>query len=520
MARESYDVIVIGSGFGGAMAAHVFVHAGLRVLMLERGGWLERGPHNWTRSGVIDYSPAFSEEAGYAVRGERRGKQRALFCVGGPSVYYGGVSLRLRERDFDPNPSLAGDSGGRWPYGYDELEPYYARAERILGVAGASGAAAGWSTDGDPTKPRRSEPYPHELLAISNASDRIGRAAASLGLRPFRLPLAINHAATNGRRACIGCMTCDAFPCAIGAKNDLATTVLPALVARGLRLEPDTVAVRLVELGGRVTSVECIGRSSRRPRVYTADHIVVSSGALGSAHLLLASALPARNPAGDAVGRYLMRHCNAIVYGVFPSSPIGDEFHKEIGIHDYYFGDPRAVEPEGKYGSIQQVHAPPLGIVLDRTPRPLHQAVPWLLDRMTGMLVIAEDQPRRDNRVALDGARRDTFGMPRLIIHHRYSSRDRAARRALARVARQVLREAGARAFYVHKILTFSHALGTVRMGDDPRTAPLDHACRFRGIDNLSVIDGSALPASGALNPSLTIAANALRAADLMVSGE
>lgn len=518
MERDYYDVIVIGSGFGGAMAAHVFVHAGLRVLMLERGGWLERGPHNWEPSGVIDYSPAFSEESGYVVRGERRGTQRALFCVGGPSVYYGGVSLRLRERDFQPNPAVAGESGGCWPYGYDDLEPYYTRAERIIGVAGGSGATGGWPTEADPTHPRRSGPYPHELPAISGASDRIGLAAASLGLCPFRLPLAINHVVGNGRAACIGCSTCDAFPCAIGAKNDLATTVLPTLVARGLRIEPDTVAVKLVERGGRVTSVECVDRRTRQPRTYSADQVVVSAGALGSTHLLLASDLPARNPAGDAVGRYLMRHCNGIVYGLFPTSPIGEGFHKQIGIHDFYFGDPHASAPEGKYGSIQQVHAPPRGIVLERMPRPLYAAVPWLLDRMTGMLVIAEDQPRRDNRVVLDGGRRDPFGMPRLIIHHRYSARDRAARRALARVARRVLRAAGARLFYVHKILTFSHALGTVRMGDDPTTAPLDHACRFRGVDNLRIIDGSVLPASGALNPSLTIAANALRAADLMVS--
>ena len=198
MSGQRYDAIVIGSGFGGSMAAHVLVHAGLRVLMLERGDWLVRGPHNWETSGVIDLAPEYSAELGYPIEGERRGTQRALFCVGGLSVFYGGVSLRLRQHDFDPHPEIAADQGIPWPFDYAELEPFYTRAERILGVAGQPEGDGG-PVGADPTAPPRSAPYPHAMPALSNTSSLIGAAAARLGLRPFQLPLAINHVGGNGR---------------------------------------------------------------------------------------------------------------------------------------------------------------------------------------------------------------------------------------------------------------------------------------------------------------------------------
>jgi choline dehydrogenase-like flavoprotein len=130
---------------------------------------------------------------------------------------------------------------------------------------------------------------------------------------------------------------------------------------------------------------------------------------------------------------------------------------------------------------------------------------------MTGLLAMAEDQPRAENRVTLDHAVRDRFGMPRALVLHDYSRRDLAARAALVETAVRILRRAGAVAHYVHRIGTFSHAVGTVRMGIDPAAAPLDHDGRFRGLDNLFVADGSALPTAAAVNPALTIGANALR---------
>ena len=133
------------------MAARALVHAGWRVLLLERGGWVARGPENWAQENVGELTPHYSREAPYRqLRGGR--DLGAYFCVGGPSVFYGGVSLRFRERDFEVDRDIVGDSGARWPLSYADLEPWYASAERILGVSGAAGE--------DPTEPQRDAPYP------------------------------------------------------------------------------------------------------------------------------------------------------------------------------------------------------------------------------------------------------------------------------------------------------------------------------------------------------------------------
>ena len=240
--------------------------------------------------------------------------------------------------------------------------------------------------------------------------------------------------------------------------------------------------------------------------------MLVAAGALGTPHILLASRLDAVNPAGHLVGRHLMRHCNAIVFGVFPTRPNPRrQFHKQVGIHDFYFGENGAHGDLRKLGSIQQLVSPPAGLVRDELPRALGPFVGPAVDHLTGLLVMAEDQPQYDNHVRVDWSTRDTFGLPELTIEHRYTPRDLRARDALIRQSRRVLRRAGAPVSYVHQIKTFSHAVGTVRCGADPATSVLDESCRFRGVDNLHVVDASFMPTSAGLNPSLTISANALR---------
>lgn len=511
MSPAHYDAVVVGSGFGGAMAAHELVRAGLRVLMLERGGWVRRGPHNWEPTGSIDLTPAYDFDSAYrAVSGGQAPVMGLYSCVGGPSVFYGGVSFRLRVADFEPDPDVVGDSGARWPFGYEELEPYYTRAEALLGVAGA---------DDDPIAPPRSAPYPQALPPLSETSALIARAGRSLGLRPFRLPLAIHYGGVPGRAACQPCTTCDTFACAIAAKNDLATGLLPALIARGLTLAPETVATSLRVRAGRIEAVEAFDKRSGAAVSYTGELVVLSAGALSSPHLLMASGLVALNPAGDAVGRYLTRHANGMVFGLFPSLPDrGRRFQKQLAFNDYYLGNGASGDVRGKLGSIQQVQAPPPALVRAHTPLGIGWVVSPLLSRVTGLLAMAEDQPRRENRLELDPARRDRFGLPQLVVTHRYTARDVAARSALLACARRILRAAGARIFYTHDIKTFSHAAGTVRMGDDPASAPLDPWCRFRGVENLFVLDASFMPTGGGVNPSLTIAANALRVGEAIAT--
>ncbi len=515
MSAERFDAIVVGSGFGGAFTAHELVHAGLRVLMLERGAWIARGPHNWQPRGSIDLTPAYDFESAFdAAAGGQEPVMGLYTCVGGPSVFYGGVSFRLRARDFEPDPDVAGDSGARWPFDYAELEPHYTRAEQLLGVAGRAGD--------DPCDPPRSAPYPQAPAPLCPTSQLIEQAGRGLGLKPFRLPLAIHYGEAQGRRACQGCTTCDTFACAVEAKNDLATTLLPALQARGLTLLAETVVTGLRREGRRVTGIDAVERGSGQCLSFEADWIVLSAGALSSPHLLMASGLTELNPAGDAIGRYLTRHANGMVFGLFPSLPDGGrQFQKQLAFNDYYFGlgDGAPGEVRGKLGSIQQVQAPPPALVRAKAPGGFGWVVAPFLSRITGLLSMAEDQPRPENRVELDPARRDRFGLPRLRVTHRYSTRDEAARDALVARARRILKAAGARIFYTHHVKTFSHAAGTVRMGADPRTAPLDPWCRLRGLDNLLVVDASFMPTGGGVNPSLTIAANALRVGQALAAG-
>jgi choline dehydrogenase-like flavoprotein len=501
------DAIVIGSGFGGALAAERLIDGGMKVVMIERGGWVPRGPENWSASGAFELTPYYTKDTPYDVVGEGTGTIGAVRCVGGPSVFYGAASFRFREADFDGTDQTRA-AGAAWPIGYADLEPYYARAERLLGVAGE---------EGDPTAPFRSAPYPHAPPPVSPVGERMRRAAERLGLHPFRVPLAINYGGDAERSACASCATCDCFACAVGAKNDLASGLLPRLIVRGLRIVPNTVVVRMIARDGRIRAVECVERATGRRSRWEAEQFVLSAGAIASAHLVLASGLHERNPARPAIGRYLMRHANGMVFGLF-RGPVdrARRFHKQIAIHDFYFGDPGRPEL-GKLGGIQQVHAPPIGLVRARVPLLPHAAARALLDRIAGLLVIAEDEPRAANGVELDDARTDVYGLPRLTIRHRYTARDRAARATLAGHARRILADAGALAVHPYPIRTFSHAVGTLRFGEDPRTAPLDPDCRFRGIDNLAVIDGSFMPTSAGVNPSLTIAANALRAAERLV---
>ncbi|HEU5041994.1 MAG TPA: GMC family oxidoreductase, partial [Gemmatimonadales bacterium] len=449
----------------------------------------------------------YGTEWAYRVDGEARPPTVASFhCVGGASVFYGGVTLRFRERDFEPVPEIVADSGARWPFGYGELEPYYDEVERLLGVAGEAGS--------DPFEPHRSGPFPQRAGALAPVSRRFEAAARGLGLRPFRLPLAINYGSTGGRTACVACGSCDGFACAVSAKNDLPTVVLAPLVRRGLRLETDTVATRLLAEGGQVTAVETVHRFSGERRRFRAPQVFLAAGALASPHLLLASGLERLNPAGDTVGRYLMRHYNEIILGIFPRRPNPDGgFHKQLGIHDYYFGDPAHPELGPKLGALQQLTTPPAGLVRAEVPGRLGRAAAKLVGHLTGWLTIAEDQPQFENRIRVEPGRSDRLGMPVAIITHRHSARDYAAGAALGARARRILGRAGAWAHYRHKVATFSHGVGTVRMGTDPRRSALDAECRFRGLDNLYVVDGSVMPTSAAVNPSLTIAANALRAA-------
>ena len=325
----TWDAVVIGSGFGGSMAAHALVRAGQRVLMLERGEWVSRGPDNWSSLGVGLATPYYNMESPYRVRANGlRQAAGAWQCVGGQSVFYGGASFRLRVRDFEHDEHIVADSDAAWPFRYHDLEPFYAQAEDLLGVAGESGV--------DPTEPPRSTPYPQRPSRLSRSSRTIADAARRLGMQPFRIPLAISYSHGGAGRACISCPTCDGYACAAEAKNDVATSVIPALLRQGMTLRTNTVCVRLVREGARIVSAEIVDRLTGQRERVTARCFVLAGGTLATPQLVLASGVTAVNPARDVIGRYLTRHRNAVVLGAYPLPPNPDqEFDKQIAIHDF-----------------------------------------------------------------------------------------------------------------------------------------------------------------------------------------
>ena len=509
-----YDALIIGSGFGGAMAAHRLVRAGWRVLMLERGDWVPRGLERRDPRASVERTPYYSRESAYrCLLGGEADEIGALFCVGGPSVFYGGASFRLREDDFTPDAGIVNGSKAAWPFGYDALEPWYGEAEHILGVAGDDAD--------DPTRPPRSTPYPQQPPPLTRLSQRFRDSALELGLRPFPIPLAIKYSSDNGRPACDGCRLCDTYACSLEAKNDTDVAVIAPLRDRGLEIRANTAVTRLVESNGRISEVLAWDRAAQKAVAFKARHVILAAGAMASPHLLLASGLERVNPAGAAIGAYLMRHACAMVFGFCNDRPDPLKvFHKHLAVMDYYrAGASAPADPPNRLGSIQQVSTPPHVLIESRAPAPFDR-VPrhGFVEHLAGALVIAEDEPQAANRVNVNWAERDAVGLPRLEVRHAYTPRDEWRRRALVRRAKRILRGIGAWSFYTHNIRTFSHAVGTVRMGRDPEASPLDEWGRFRGIENLRVVDGSALPTSGAVNPSLTIAAVALRSAGQLAS--
>lgn len=239
-----YDTIVIGSGFGAACAALDLVGRGQRLLMLERGTSVARGPQAWLPDASAELTAHFWGDVARRSDGSPVG---AHACVGGPSVFFGGVAMRMRPDDFVGSAEVVAGSGARWPLRYEELEGSYARAERLFDVAGTAGC--------DPTEPPRSTPYPQDTPALSDVTRRIENAGRRMGLRPFPLPLAINHRPDGRLPGCVRCATCDTFACAIGAKNDVPTRLLEPLVRRGVELRDATQVTRLVVEGRSIVAV-------------------------------------------------------------------------------------------------------------------------------------------------------------------------------------------------------------------------------------------------------------------------
>lgn len=487
---KKHQVIVVGSGFGGAATAYALVKSGIKTLLIEKGDWPKRDADDWDGRKIL-IEQRYKSASPFLIKQYRDKDFKLKYpdeVVGGMSVFYGGACFRFRERDFDT-----------WPIKYADLEPFYDEAESYLEVHGEE--------ESDPTAPPRRTPYPHPTVPLTAPAERIYQTAQKLGYRPFRIPMGINFTGKS-QTVCLQCNTCDGFPCRIEAKLDAVTGLLSRAQKLGLEIMTGVLVRKLREENGKITHLECFEKNSGKELLLEADTVVVSGGAIYSPALLLRSNLE-RFSHHKLIGKYLMRHANAFLSYVFPfNTQSGEIFHKQLCITDFYENSREDSGMSG--GSIQDNCMPSAEVISHFAPKGLKTIAGALSKKIQGLLVIAEDEARESNQVSL-ASETDSYGLPIIKIQHQYSKGDIERRDLVVRHARKILRSAGGLVSNLFEVDTFSHAVGTVRFGEDPKTSILDKDCRFHGIDNLYVCDASFMPTSAGLNPSLTIVANSLR---------
>jgi choline dehydrogenase-like flavoprotein len=501
MKQEHYDVIIIGSGFGGSTAAFALSKAGLKTVLLEKGGWAKRDDFDWDPREILIKKRYRSDSPVYIDQNSGNSHQKVMLneVVGGNSIFFGGTAIRFREKDFET-----------WPVTYGEFEKYYTLAEKLLEVSGEAHK--------DPNEPYRSDTYCQISIPLSEPSKRIFNAAESLGLSPFKLPLAINFR-NKSRIVCLQCTTCDGYPCKIEAKNDAATMFLKQAQEYNCTILTNTIVNRVYEKNGTVTMVEFIDKKTKKTHTLSAKIVIVSAGTLQSPGILLRSGLE-RYSNHKNIGSYLMRHCSAIVSGIFPIKTNAQKvFQKQVGITHFY--EDLREKLNTSTGMIQDIYMPSAEIVKYYAPMGIKLIASMISDHCQNLICIAEDDPVYENKIELSG-KIDAYGINVISVNHRYTKNDIHRREHLVKHSKKILRKAGA---IFSKVLgidettppTFSHAVGSVRFGNDLESSVLDKHCKFFGIKNLYVVDGSFMRSSAGVNPSLTITANALRVSEHIV---
>ncbi len=497
MPNERYDIVIIGSGAGGGTMAHALSDTSARILILERGGFVPQEDENWNPEAVWKHLRYQTKERWIDGEG-REFRPYTHYNVGGNTKFWGSVLYRLRREDFDAVEHMDGISPA-WPIDYDTLAPYYERAERLYQVHGELGA--------DPTEPERGT-YPYAPIPHSEGMATIVRQLRSLGLHPSPLPLGI-------RDGCILCDTCNSFACKVHAKSEAEVCcVRPALERPNVHLWTNAYAKRLITnaAGTRLEAVE-VERDGKTIRVQSSV-FVAACGAVNSAALLLRSACD-RHPNGlgnssGLVGRRYMAHLATMLQGFHPFRKNATVFQKTVAINDFYLRGPDTGYPLGQIQSQGRTHGVMAQTVVPQVPLSLYD---WWVARGVDWLAISEDLPDAENRVAVDSQGRIQ------LIHRPNNLR---AHRMLVKETRRILHRLG---FWVvmthsHGSRNTTHQCGTVVFGNDPGLSVLDSYCRSHDVENLFVVDASFFPSSAAVNPALTIAAQALRVADHIKSSD
>jgi choline dehydrogenase-like flavoprotein len=507
MSTERYDVIIIGSGAGGGTLAYRLAPSGKRILILERGDYLPRERENWSSDAVFAQNRYKARET-WLDRDDKPFHPGIHYWVGGNTKMYGAVLLRLRERDFGELPHADGVSPA-WPLSYRDFAPYYTEAERLYHVHGERGS--------DPTEPPCDDPYPYPAVSheprIRQLTDDLVRA----GHRPFPLPVGIMLDEQKPQdSACIRCATCDGFPCLVQAKADAhVVCVAPALRHSNVRLLTGAYVERIETSATGREAIEVVVKRGSETERYRGNIIVVACGAINSAALLLRSSNWAHadglaNGSG-VVGRHYMCHNNSALIAI-SRTPNPTRFQKTLGVNDFYFGDQDHAFP---LGHIQMLGKTDAAMFQGETHRLLPGfAAEKLASHALDFWLTTEDLPDPDNRVLLD---RDGG----IRLHYRPNNVE--AHQLLTRRLRNLLDNIGCEPHLLPQNAYFGkripvagtgHQNGTIRFGHDPRSSALDVNCRAHEVDNFYVVDGSFFPSSAAVNPTLTIIANALRVGD------
>ena len=505
---EHFDVVVIGSGAGGGTLVHQLADTGKQILLLERGEYLAREKQNWSSESV--WGEVRYRNSGRWTDGAK-GSQflpKQQYYVGGNTKFYGAVLFRMREHDFGAVQHVDGESPA-WPITYDDLEPYYSRAEVLYHVHGHHGI--------DPTEPKASAPYPNPPISDEPRIAQLREDLAAKGLHPFPLPVGVMlDEASPSTSACIRCDTCDGYPCLANAKADAQVVCVdPALQHPNVHLRTGAYVSTLVTTDdGRAVREVVVLRNGAEER-YSADVVVVAAGAINSAALLLRSANE-HHPEGlgnssGVIGRHLMLHNNSTLIAISRTEN-PTRFQKTLGVNDFYSGDP--FDPDYRYplGAMQMLgKSDAFTMSLDA---PESDDPARLARHSLDLWLTTEDLPLWENRVVAqaDGGITLHHGPSNLPAHARLVERWKGMLDGLG-----CQKETFDRPTYLGGKLGLNgvaHQNGTIRFGHDPSTSALDTDCRLHDVDNCYVVDASFFVSSSAVNPTLTIVANAIRVAD------
>ena len=513
-----YDVIIIGSGAGGGTLAYHLAPSGKRILLLERGDYVPREKDNWEPRAV-------NVEGKYQTKEEWRDKEgkplhpHTNYYVGGNTKFYGAALFRLRKEDFGEIKHHGGISPA-WPLSYDEMELYYTKAEHLYQVHGERGV--------DPTEPPTSAPYLYPPVSHEPRIQQLSDDFAHLGLRPFHTPLGVMLDEKNMHNSrCIRCNTCDGFPCLVYAKSDAhVLCVDPALKYPNVTLLTHAFVSRIETSasGKEVTEVTkvYVERNGAK-ETYSANIVVISCGAINSAALLLRSAND-KHPHGlanssDVVGRHYMGHVNSVLMAI-SRCPNPTIFQKSLSVNDFYFASKEWEYPMGHISFVGKLDAETLKAGAPAlTPG---WTLEYIAKHSLDFWLTSEDLPDPENRVTLDSE-------GNIILTYKPNNEEGHKRliKKLESLMKQQTKcpEHGhdchqglfSRNLFVGQRIPLAgvaHQNGTIRFGRDPKTSALDVNCKAHDLDNLYVVDASFFPSSGAVNPALTIIANALRVGD------